>query len=908
MIIVSPAKDNNRWVSSSNTSYGSALNGSSLTVDDETFARMGQAHHTSDNRYYVRQYFVEYGYSLLPGQLPVAGHFYIRNQNTFGSNRKRNLEMRETTWSGATPTTAAFRTPSQLGSSTMVGLSNGLDDAGNNTNLYVGIRQVQGQFGVSGDKRYVLASSRNRLQNSPVRGEREDNTFSSVSFTVADQRPRVVVGATTENMMHPFLAAQIQLTDGSWAMLEKTNMDRSDFQLQMRRIRPDGSSHLIWGPLPSHSFSGTDNMRGTHSYTMARDDNDTIFLCHSSYNSTDSLEVRALTKVGGESWNAQPARVVKLPEEDGNANIQAVQMTYHAVAGGRLVIVAFFDWGNLGGTQESYSLVSTASVVSGSGTLVLSQGRGGEKGFTAYPANPGRWNALNSTGTLFDMHEDSGSAFRGFIVSAERHGILGATNSLSIGRYNIHSNGDQFNSNTFSELDVNGGWAQYDPDAKCRVLGTSQSGGFVKVTVDPRQERGVTVDAMAVGDNNTMVRLNTTRYDSPEIDVPSLPEGIDLAHKMTWDAVYFQPDNSVWIYYFDKDNPRRLMRTAYRVGTYQAQQNEVEVVAELATSGHTIHAIRVQRNKVTDDNVLITASTEDGSGVHGYVYHVDRINVAPTQPTLIRVPNYDADDDQDFSWIFRDGNFSDVQSAYQIQIVTQVDASTVLDTGKVVGSDSTSTVPGGTVPNNENLMWRVRTWDSVDVMSPWSEYSVFATSNSGIISVVHPSMDNDPDIFTNDITIEWEIEDADQDEYRVTLMRTEDNSVFYDSGWISSSEKEHYIPSIESDVEYLVTVRARMSMVESAPGYRLLTSHYSTVEEPIISIQVHPEYLVVSVVNPEPRGDRPNPNINRIYRRVAGSAGLFKYVGSCLPNDTFRDYDVASDALYEYKVRAGVEL
>lgn len=906
MIIVTPANDNNREVSSGHASYSSALSGSNLAVGNETFARVGQIHQTSNNWYYVRQYFAEYSYVLPANQIPVSGHYFFRNQSTFSATRHRRFEIREFNWAGATPTTAAFRTPAQQSNMLLTGFLDRSDGAGNNSDLYVGLRQILGQFNTSGDKRFMMATSRNRLQNTPARGEREDHVVSSASFTVADQRPRIVVGLTTENLLHTVLAAQVQLSDGSWVVMERTSLDRSDYVLQARRVRTDGTSHVIW-TAPSYSFDSNDNFRGTHSVALARSENDTLFICHTDYASTDRLSIRSLTRTGSETWSAQPARSILLPTEAATANVQAVAMAWHSVAGGRLVVVATNDWGALGGTQAVASLVSAPAVISGTGTLVLTQGASSDLGFSARPANPGRWNPINATGTLFDIHADSVSAHRGYFLTAERHAVMGSTNSLSIARYQIHTNGNQFTSNSFSVLNEQGGWASHDPDSKARIIAAGQSGSFVKVAVDPREERGLTVDSITVGDSNLFMPANTVYYDTQDFDMETLPAGADFASKMTWDAVYFTPDNSVWIYYLDKDNPRRLMRTAFRVGTHQAQQNEVQVVAELAPSGHTIHAIRVQRNRVTDDNILITAASEDGSGNHHMQYHVDRINVAPTQPLLNRIPNFDATNDQLFSWVFQDANFTDTQSAYRIQVVAQADSSVAYDSGKVTSGTSSVTVAGGVIDNNEDMMWRVMVWDTDDEASPWSEYSVFSTSDTGVVEILFPDMDNDPDIYTNDILIEWEVQDADQDEYRVTLTRTEDQSTWYDSGWVTSPDREHLVPSLESDVEYMVQVRARMVSVESAPGFRLLTTHYATVEEPIIIAEVHPEYIAISVTNPDPRGARPAPTVNRVFRRLAGSQGLFKYVGYCLPNDTFLDYDVSSDAIYEYKVRAGVE-
>lgn len=908
MIIVSNVENNNRSVTSQGVNYQTTLNGNLREVEQMSYALIGQAHTPGNNRYHVRQYFAEFDYELPLGQLPVAGHFFLRNSNSYGTSINRNLEVRRFDWGSSVPDVNSFRNPSQLTASHLEAISYDVGRFSDNTLMYLGFRTIYGAIGESGVKRYVMSTSRNRLGNTPATGSREDMNVSTGSSSVAN-RPRFVVGATTENMLHPVLAAQVQLTDGSWVMAEKTDMDREQFQMQLRRVRTDGTSHVIWGPTTPEDVRFIDNLRGSHAVAITRDDSDNVYLCDSGFDTVGSLNLRVAVKSGGETWAMTPTRTFSVPDDDNSSNIQAVQMVWHNLGSGRLVIVSFRDWGRQGGTQEAYSLLDSSRVISGAGNMVLSQGRGGERGFSAYPANLGRWNPLNSTGALFDMHVDTHTQHSGYVLTAERHAALGSNASLSVGRYRIHSNFNQFTSSTFAWLDNGGGWATYDPDAKCRILSTGQAHTFVKISVDAREERGLTIDSLTVSDgsNNTHSRNNYASYDDPSFNVPSMPEGPDLATEMTWDAVYFPPDNSVWIYYLDDNNPRRLMRTAFRMGTNQAQQNEVEVVAELAPSGHTIHAIRVQRNKVVSDQVLITAASEDGSGNHEYQYHIDRINVAPTQPTLVPIANYDSEDDQDLTWIFNDANFDDVQSAYQLEILRVSDSTVVVDTGKVTSADSVHEVVGNTIDNNYDYMWRVRVWDSADASSAWSDYSTFATSNTGIVTIVDPAMDNDPDIFTNDYLIQWEIAGASQDEYRVILTRTEDDSVFYDTGWVGSTNREHMVPVIESDVEYMVTVRARMSLVESAPGYRLLTTHYVTVEQPIVSLQVHTEYIMVSVDNPEPRGDRPTPTVNRVYRRQFGEEGPFQYVGECEPNESFRDYTVASSTVYEYKVRAGVE-
>lgn len=905
MIIVANANSNDRGVTSRGTNYNTILGGNQRLVTNDTYALVGQLHQVSNNWYYVRQYFTEFTYNLPAGQLPVAGHFFLRHSNAYGTSTARDLEVREFDW-GGTVTTDSWRTPTELAALNLAAVSYDVNRAGSDTGLYIGARSIAANFASSATKRYVVSSSRNRRQVTPPNGSREDNNISQSGHSSGT--PRLVMGATTQNLMQTVLAAQIQLSDGSWILAEKTDVDRSSYSMQLRRVRPDGSDHIIWGPTTPVDLSNRDAFRGSHVVSLARDNNDNIFMCDGNVEDDAKLILRTFVKDAVETWNPLASRTISVPEDDASSNIQSVQMVYHNVGGGRLVSLAFRDWGVLGGTQEVYTLISVPALLSGSSQVVLDQGRGGEKGFTAYPANPGRYNPLNPTGTLLDLHADAYDPRIGYVCSGERHATLGNNASVSLGRYQLSSNGNSFTNFVWSFLDESGGFSTYDPDAKLRVISTGQLGHFVKITADAREDWGLTVDSMYIPPTeNRSVRYSTTRFDAPSVAVNTLPDYSSISTSMAWDAIYFPPDNSIWIYYLDKDNPRRLMRTAIRMGTNQAQQNEVQVVAEFAPSGHTIHAIRVQRNRVVDDQILITAASQSGAS-HSYQYYVDRINVAPTQPTLTAVANYDATTDKDFSWTFNDANFNDTQSAYELQILKTSDSSVAYTTGKASGSVTTHTVPGSSIANNDSYMWRVRVWDSVDEASVWSNFSTFATSDTGIVSITDPAMDNDPDIFSKSYLIKWTVSGAGQDEYRVILNRTLDNSLFYDSGWVSSAVQEHLVSNLESDVEYLITVRARASLVESSPATRLMLTHFNTVEQPIVSLQVHRECILISVVNPEPRGDRPHPTINRIYRRLLGSTGPFQFVGSCLPNESFRDYSVASDTRYEYKVRTGVEL
>lgn len=902
MIIISYVENNDAWIRSNSSNYATALGGSNLLVNQDDIGVIGQTYASSENMRYIRQYFMQYNHSVPAGQQTVSGYFALRNNVTHGTNINRNWEILAFDW-GASVTSADWRTPSQLNALDQCGL---LEQTQNNPAsrwTYIGHQRILDELATSGTLRYVMATNRNRNQSSPTQVEYNSILSSRAGNTTF--RPHLVVGTTTEHSMLALIAAQIQLSDGSWIVLERTNLTR-EFQLIVKRVTPSGST-VISTSGTSSSLLVNDNILGSHSYTMCRDNNDNFFVIDSSWNASDRLIVTPYEKTGANSWTQRPARSVPLPADHGRANIQATASAWHDVGSGRIVAFTSLDWGRIGGSMISWVLLDSQRLISGSGNWLITSGRAGDSGITAQPANVGRFNPLNSTGTLFDAHADTSNPHSGYFITGERSSLLGSTGAVSVGRYQIHSNGNQLNSNTTSMMDNNGGFSVYDPDAKARVINVGAN-RFVKVVADDRADWGATVDHFSVAANSaSMTKRSTTRLDSEVI--PSLPDGASLGASQLWDAVWFPVDNNVWIYYFDDNDPHRLMRTAISLSDDLAELNEVEVEASVGSVGDTIHAIRVQRNRVVNDEVLITVAREDSGGSHVYDYLVDRINVAPTQPSLIPVQNFDATVGQTFTWNFFDPNLVDNQTAYQIQIIRTSDSGIEYDSGKISSEENRHVLTPSAISNNENYLWRVKVWDVADAESPWSDQSSFATSSTGVVDIVSPAFDNDPDIFTTDFLVEWTVTGATPDEFRVEVIRTDDNTIHLDTGWVVGNPTQYLVTAMLSDVEYRVQVTVRASLVPSNTAVRLITPHFATPEQPIVvlSVATDLEYIRIAVENPEPRGDRPNPNINQIFRRVHGTDTQFLLVGECPPNSSFRDYSVASGTRYEYKVRAGVE-
>jgi hypothetical protein len=149
-----------------------------------------------------------------------------------------------------------------------------------------------------------------------------------------------------------------------------------------------------------------------------------------------------------------------------------------------------------------------------------------------------------------------------------------------------------------------------------------------------------------------------------------------------------------------------------------------------------------------------------------------------------------------------------------------------------------------------------------------------------------------------------------QEDYRVVVFRTDTDEELVDTGWVESDDTEYLVEGMLADVEWQVEVTVRDSAdIESNTATRLITPDYNSPEVPIISFNVENDggYIGLSIENPEPVGDRPNPDTNVIHRREVSTSATpdaFQVLGEVEENGSFRDYTAASGVEYEYRVRA----
>ena len=889
------ANTNDAYLFSGSTSYATALAGPADGVSATDDATLFVGQQKSGSNYTIWQAFLEFGFTPSADSVPVAAYFRLVSSSVAGTGVNRGLDI--DTFNYGTLTTADWRTPAQLVTLYNTEKAGGVASIQNASNLTVragmlDLTDVQN----AGTLRYVMSTSRNRLQQTP--SGLEYNGFRSADFSGTDSDPALYVAEVTDSVLNRALGAQVQLSDGSHAFLnfDSISLGADDNTLYHRTV--GGTLTAI------QAASGQAvTRRGAQCYALVRDSLDNLYVINQS-DTKNSLHCRAFIKGSGNTWSTGTLRTAALPTHD--QDINNVALAWHPQGGtyGTIMAVVSHQAGSNTGTQVAYALINCDHLINGSGSVL--RGSGNADGLLiAATSVDGYHNFVNETGTLLDVSAATVGSATGFVMSTARHHVLGTNNGQSIARYTLNAGGTGF-AEVWNFNDQFSGFSVKDANAKSRLLPISDT-QYVTVNTSSSAEFGAVVKHR-VQQSNQFTVLSDVRLDAQ--DLATMPAPSTLSVSNNWDAIYNPLDHRVWFYYFDQADGRRLMRTHVDLNTGQAGQDEVEVNATVGATGSTNHAIRVHRHHTIGEQMLITVANETSGAVHSILYVEDTINVAPSQPTLITRQNFDADTAVDFTWNFLDLNVGDTQSAYQLQIDNATTELSAYDSGKVSSTTSLHNLTASTLANEEDYRWRIKVWDSHDVESPWSDYGFFTTSAAGLVNITDPATDNDPDIVTANYLVVWEVTGTTQDDYRVVVTRTDTSATLVDTGWVNSAATQYLVEGMLSDIEWQVAVTVRdVSDVESNTALRLITPNYNSPEVPIISFDVNDDggYIQLNITNPEPVGDRPNPTTNEIHRRVYSATdptGAFQVLGEADPNGTFKDFTAASGVLYEYRVRA----
>ncbi|QEQ93602.1 hypothetical protein SEA_ZUKO_24 [Streptomyces phage Zuko] len=646
---------NDAYLFSGNNTYSTALAGSSLGISSTSDTTLFVGQQKSGTPYTIWQAFLQFGFVDTAASSTVAGYLRLTSSQVTGTGVSRALEINKFDW--GTLTTADWRTPAQLSSLYSSSRLGGVANIQSASNLTVRAGYLNlTDLDTAATLRYVMNTSRNRLQNTPT--GLEYNGFRSADYSGTDTDPALFIAEIQDSLLSRSLGAQVQLSDGSHVFLEHSsaNLGNDAFTMKYRTTAGTTSnivaiSDTIGGPIK----------RGAQSHTIVRDSSDNLYVLYQS-DTSNSLQYLTYKKNAG-SWLSVRSGKQALPTAD--SDINNVVAAWHPAGGslGTIVVLCGHQAGSNNGTEVAYLLLSCDYLVNGTGSLL--RGSGSAVGtLIAATSIDGFHNYTNETGTLLDIAQSGGPASNtGFVMSTARHHVLGQNAGQSIARYTLNSSGTGF-SEVWNFYDSFTGYSVKDANAKSRVLPVSST-QYVTVNASNTSSRGIVVKhRQQQADQFTVL----AEVDLDAQGISTMPAPATVAVSNNWDAIYNPLDNKVWVYYFDATGDgRRLMRTDIDLNTGQAGLQQVEVNATVGVTGSSNLAIRVHRGATAGEQVLISVANLSGS-THSMIYVADTINVAPSQPTLITRSNFDGNTSALFDWDFHDLNSSDTQSFYQVEI------------------------------------------------------------------------------------------------------------------------------------------------------------------------------------------------------------------------------------------------
>lgn len=835
------------YVNSSDNNYTVARAGPGEFVGTGTQIFVGQRK-ASNGLFTVQQGFIGFNFTAVPAtQMVTAAHVQLKHATISSADYGRDLYIRDYDWEPGGLQDTDYRSEPYAGQ--LFGRIVGSNAVGATKYSFSGAAPMVDQLNSGNNRLYFsVHSSRLTGATAPFTGQDESQSFYSADQAGTADDPILAFTTVPRHALVRVLGATVQLSNGDLVMLFDTG---TNVALRQRDVFANTwTTNISTGTGASNFYRDTE---GAQAFALAVDAADNVYVVGRNGANSNAISAQAFIRnVGAIGFSTSgPVRTINLPSYlDGRVN--NVAAAWHSTSGGTLVCLAAHSSGAAEAsntTDVAWGMFSSDELKSGAGTGV--RGSGSAQGSLFPTRNTFSYfnTYTNDTGTGLDIVADRGQADHGYAYSFNRGTLLGQNDSHHVSRYILNATGSGFSHTSYWD---SGPWATKDANAKLRVVSIG-AGQVAVVSGDSDAGWGLSVAILqGTGTTAGFNELAYIRMDDEGIAGFMTPA--EAALNSYWDAAYSPTDNKLWIFYRQTGTIGHTRRTSIDLNSYQAT-GVVETVWDHSGLGFTVEAIRVPRNPWTGNHVWHEAAIISGGGSRSIDTRLVTFNLAPTAPTLTPRANYDATVAAVFDWTFNDPNVGDTQSAYELEIEDVSDGSLDFDSGKTASATTERNLTGGTLVNGKNYRWRVRTWDALDVVGPWSDWGTFSTSAGGTVTITDPATNNVAGVVTDDYLVKWSVAGTVQASYRVILTRTDTGATVSDTGWVAGTETQLLVGGMVSDVEHQVSVRVRnAALVESGAGTRLITPSYGTPETPILTVTAVPDdgYVLVEVDNPVP--------------------------------------------------------
>ncbi|MBH0174708.1 DNRLRE domain-containing protein [Fictibacillus sp. 23RED33] len=313
-------------------------------------------------------------------------------------------------------------------------------------------------------------------------------------------------------------------------------------------------------------------------------------------------------------------------------------------------------------------------------------------------------------------------------------------------------------------------------------------------------------------------------------------------------------------------------------------------------------------NEAETSTALIRVRAYDGSaygpwdtsnGVFTIVH-----NQAPTAPTGLS-PSGEPKDKASvvrFGWLHNDPNAGDPQSKFDLQ--WRVQGSPTWNTVTQATTNNYYDMPAGTLPKG-TVEWQVRTYDQAGLPSPYSALQVFIAGDKPPTPTITGPV-NGSVVPVSKPVVQWS--SVDQAGYQVNVQNASGSTTLWTTGQVNSGNKAVTVGiDLENNTDYRIQTLVRGAEgIWSDAAISNINVSYTPPALPVLDADVHSTAgtITINISNPVPQGTEPTVTSNDLYRREVGNVNWERIADNLGNNDSYTDYTVASDQVYEYRVIA----
>lgn len=280
---------------------------------------------------------------------------------------------------------------------------------------------------------------------------------------------------------------------------------------------------------------------------------------------------------------------------------------------------------------------------------------------------------------------------------------------------------------------------------------------------------------------------------------------------------------------------------------------------------------------------------------------------APTPQTPVDGSTINRGITNRFRWVFNDPDAGDSQSKFDLQVRL------VGDVAWTTGSVETPTpyydVPGGTLFAGD-YEWRVRTYDAVGNVSPYSSIQTFTAADPpDAPTITYPT--NGGTISVEFDSVTWS--GPDQEAYEARRVADDagspdDSTVYETSGVVESAiARSHALDFDTNGRTEHVQVRVRKAGVWGDWASVIVDVSYTGPAVPTIVVEADQPTGAISVQaeHPGPTGGQPTVERMDLWRRLLTDDGDgIRIAADLAPSDIYTDWAVAHRTEYAYRWRA----